>query len=199
MRQLPVHFIGNCPFLQHHDYAAGNFRQGREMHVDMAFVPDAGAAEIDPVFVDRRLLRASLRDKGQDRRGGRQEIVQTLSPQGAQARLEEDLRSAIAVDDRVVAVECEDRIRQGVQQALGIDAFARRRRLRTRGVAIARRRGTVGLPTGLALHSHAATRASGSSQTPARRRATSWGSSLVARRARTSASILKPSSTAPFA
>ena len=54
MRQLPVHLVGNCTFLQHHDdiFAIRNQRNG--VHVDNPLQPDPGRADVDPVLVDAR-------------------------------------------------------------------------------------------------------------------------------------------------
>ena len=59
MRELAVHLVGDGALLQHHDDMAGPLGQRRDVQVDLAVAAHARRAEIDLVFVDRRVARCA--------------------------------------------------------------------------------------------------------------------------------------------
>ncbi len=120
MRQLPVHLVGDGALLQHHDDMAGPFGERGDVKIDLAIAADAGRAEIDLVFVDRRAARAHLVDQRQQRTAERHQLLQRLPAQELRRNLEEGFGGDVGVDDAAVGRHQQHRIGQRVEDGLAV-------------------------------------------------------------------------------
>ncbi|KAF0124550.1 MAG: hypothetical protein FD152_2980 [Xanthobacteraceae bacterium] len=116
--ELAVHLVGNCAFLEHHHDVAGPLGQRRDVYVDDPFVPVAGRAEIDLVFVDRCVAFADLVDEGHQRAAEGNQFLQHVTTQNRDGGLEEAFRCRIAVDDHAVGGNAHDWMGQCVEDGV---------------------------------------------------------------------------------
>ena len=123
MRQLPVHLVGDGALLQHHDDMAGPLGERGDVQIDLAVATDAGRAEIDLVFVDRRTARAHLIDQREQRAAERHQFLQRLPPQKLRRNLEEGFRGDVGVDDTAIGRHQQHRIGQRIENGLAIGGY----------------------------------------------------------------------------
>ena len=120
MRQLPVHLVGDGALLQHHDDVARPLRERRDVQVDLTVAADPGRAEVDLVFVDRRVARSHLVDQRQQRTAERHQFFQRLPLQELGRNLEEGFGGDVGVDDATVGCDQQHRVRQRIEDRLGV-------------------------------------------------------------------------------
>ena len=119
MGELAVHLVRDGAFLQHHDQHAGLFGERRDMHVDDALAAVLRRAEVDAIFVDRRIALARLFEQRDHGRSERHEFADVVAAQHVGARLEEGFRRDVDVDDPAALADAQHRMRQRVQHSLG--------------------------------------------------------------------------------
>src|SRR5208283_3020235 len=61
MRQLPVYFFSNCPFLQHDRHGVDGLRQRRDENIDRSAIAGSRRGNVDLVARDRRVVLARVR------------------------------------------------------------------------------------------------------------------------------------------
>ena len=116
MRQLPVHFIGNCAFLQHNDDAFGISGGRAGVNVHHPLHADLRRPKVDPIFVHGDATRADIVDKRQQRRSEGQDFIEAPPHKHHAAHLEKALGSCVGVGNPALRADGEDGIGQGVQQ-----------------------------------------------------------------------------------
>jgi hypothetical protein len=122
MGELPVHLVGDGAFLQHHHDMAGALGERRDMQVDLAIATHAGGAQIDLVFIDRRMAGTHLVDQGEQRTAERHQLLQRLALQELGRDFEKGFGRHVGVDDLSIGTDQQHGIGQRVE-----DGFAVRR------------------------------------------------------------------------
>ena len=97
MGQLAIHLGGDRALLQHDDDAARPVEERRDLDVDEPLAEALGA-EVDAVFVDRRVALADLLDQRQQWRAEGQQVLQQVAPHHRRADVEEGFRGHVGVD-----------------------------------------------------------------------------------------------------
>ncbi|MGY3291789.1 hypothetical protein ACVWWP_004856 [Bradyrhizobium sp. LM3.6] len=85
------------------------------MQIDLAVSAHARRAQIDLVFVDRRVRRAHLIDQRQQRTAKRHQLFQRLPLQKLRRDIEEGFRCDVGGNDLAVRPDHEHGIGQGIQ------------------------------------------------------------------------------------
>ena len=117
MRELAVDLVGHRPLLEQDDHAAVPLEGRRRIDVDDALAAVSRRADVDPVFVDRRVALAHLIDQRQKRAAERNEIGERMTPEHVGRRLEERLGRRVRLDDaRSPIVDQEHGMRQRVEK-----------------------------------------------------------------------------------
>ncbi len=128
MRELPVYFLGNRPFLQHDRNRLARLGQWRDEHIDIVAIADPGGGNVDLVAVDGRAVVQRLGDEREKRRVSGNEIGEPRAHERRAPHVEERLGGDIDVDHPALGVDGEQRLGERVQDLRGVRALMGRMR-----------------------------------------------------------------------
>jgi len=120
MGQLAIHLVGDRPLLEHHHDITGALGERGDVDVDDPLMAVAGRAEVDLVFIHRRMALAHLIHQRQQWAAEGHEFPQHVAAQDRDRGLEEGLGRRVAVDDHAAGGNAHHRVRQGVEDRIVI-------------------------------------------------------------------------------